>query len=130
MEEGSLQTDSNETQYTLLFQSLREVNVRLRRYVHQSISDLIDPTRSYTSILLLNTVLGLGTIKNLSDVAKRAKALQRSDNKVTSKGKYYRTSTAILAIFGDSKSYQTRKFLQRSGALYTSIPGMHIILSD
>jgi hypothetical protein len=106
-----------------LFTALRAVNLKLRRYVHQSISDLIDPTRAYTSALLLNTVMGLGSIKSFADVARQTRALQRSDNKVTGKGKYYRTSTSILAIFGDSTSAETRKFLQRTGALYASVPG-------
>jgi hypothetical protein len=75
--------------------------------------------------MILNLVLGLGTSKNVREATRKAKQLLEKESNGTAKrsGKYYRTSTAVLALFGDSRSPMARKFLQRTGSLYTKIPG-------
>ena len=115
--------NSQNTKYTLLYDTLRDVNKRIRRLVHQSLSDLIDPSRSYTSTMLLNAVMGYGSTGNLTAVGKKSKALQSSEAKVNHRGRFYRTSPSILALFGDAGNPETRKFLQRNAPLYTPIPG-------
>lgn len=116
--------NSDNTKYTLLYDTLRDLNKRIRRLLHQSLSDLIDPSRSYTSTMLLNAVMGYGNTPNLTAVGKKSKALMSSEAKLNNKGRFYRTSPSILALFGDSGSSEARKFLQRNAPLYTPIPGV------
>lgn len=104
--------------------NLRILNHRLRRILHQSISDLIDPSRVYTSTMLLRMVLGYGSDKSISTVSRKVDGLFSTTMGNAGKGKYYRTSAAVMAVFGDSHSYQTRKFLQRGATLYAPIPGV------
>lgn len=74
--------------------------------------------------MILNLVLGLGSSKNIKEATRKAKQLlENESNGGGRKGKYFRTSTAVLALFGDTDSYLARKFLQRTGTLYTKVPG-------
>lgn len=117
-----------------MHQALRVLNQRLRRLLHQSISDLIDPSRVYTSTLLLRTFTANDAKTSATMAAgKKARDLMNSSsltqgnrggtNNLGGKGKYYRTSAAVNALFGDTHSYQARQFLQRGGALYAPLPG-------
>ena len=67
--------------------------------------------------------MGLGTSKTLKEATRKAKDLLDNESTGGRRGKYYRTSTAVLALFGDSHSPMARKFLQRSATLYSSVPG-------
>jgi hypothetical protein len=96
------------------------VDLKLRRLVHQSISDLIDPSRVYTSTMLLSALLGSDSAPGLQKAAKKSKGVLANEGR----GKFYRTSAAIMALLGDSNSYQARKFLHRGGGLYVSVPGI------
>lgn len=99
---------------------INNIDLKLRRLVHQSISDLIDPSRVYTSTMLLNALLGYDSSSGIKSVSKKARGVMANEGK----GKLYRTSASMLAILGDSNSYQARKFLHRGGSLYVSLPGV------
>eukprot|EP01031_Cornospumella_fuschlensis_P027345 gene27345-33030_t len=103
-----------------LVMNVKDINMRFRRLIHQSISDIIDPSRVYTSTMLLNALLGFDSSTSIKSVAKKAHGLTSNEGR----GKYFKTSTAILALLGDSTSYKARKFLQHSGTLYTPLPGV------
>ncbi|RYH20456.1 hypothetical protein EON65_23375, partial [archaeon] len=103
-----------------LITNVKDINMRFRRLIHQSISDIIDPSRVYTSTMLLNALLGFDSSTSIKAVAKKAHGLTSNEGR----GKYYKTSSAILALLGDSTSYKARKFLQHSGTLYTPLPGV------
>ena len=87
---------------------MRELNLQLRRLVHQGMADLIDPSRLYTSSMLLSTLMG---------------PIRTRDLRVRGKAKYYITSVGTKALLGDSRSAQVRKFFENSGGLYTNLPG-------
>jgi hypothetical protein len=145
---GARQSSGNgkTTEEDTVHKSLKDLNLRLRRLVHQSISDLIDPSRYvilffflvlllfsvfyriYTSWMLLNLVLGLGASKSIKEATRKAKELLESENHGGKKGKYYRTSASVLALFGDSQSPLARKFLQKSASLYAKVPGNGVYL--
>lgn len=85
---------------------LSNIKLQLRRFIHQSIADIIDPSRIYTAAFI-------STSKEPG--AKPPK---------TSKGGFYCTSAATKAIFGDSKNSDTRRMLNSYTTLpYTVIPG-------
>eukprot|EP01034_Spumella_vulgaris_P026246 gene26246-32791_t len=90
--------------------SIRELNLRLRRLAHRSLSDIIDPSRLYTSSMLLTALVG-----------NEAKFLTTN---LMGRAKYYGTSVAIKAVLGDTTSYKARKFFQRADKLQTSLPGV------
>lgn len=73
--------------------------------------------------MLLNAVLGFGSNKNITNVSRKALHLLDGENRGGRRGKYFRTSAAVLALLGDSHSPLARKFLQRGAALYTTLPG-------
>ncbi len=70
--------------------------------------------------MMLNALLGYDSSDSIKAVVKKAHSMQNNEGA----GKYYRTSASTLALLGDSTSYQARKFLRRSGSLYTSVPGV------
>jgi hypothetical protein len=85
---------------------LKNVKLQLRRFIHQCISDIIDPSRIYTSAFITTSKI---------PGAKPPK---------TSKGGFYCTSAATKAIFGDSKNSDTRRMLNSyTSRPYTAIPG-------
>lgn len=113
---------------------VRLVNQRLRRLLHQSISDLIDPSRAYTSTLLILNFVGSNQYTSkllaagkqsrlLASSRSLTKANRGGTNNLGGKGKYYRTSAAVIALFSDTTSYKARTFLQRGSALYAPVPG-------
>lgn len=113
---------------------VRLVNQRLRRLLHQSISDLIDPSRAYTSTLLILNFVGSSQYTSkllaagkqsrlLASSRSLTKANRGGTNNLGGKGKYYRTSAAVIALFSDTTSYKARTFLQRGSALYAPVPG-------
>ena len=87
---------------------MKELNLKLRRLLHQGLSELIDPTRLYTSPSMLNSLVG---------------STRGFGYKSDRKNKHYNTSTAIKAVFGDTKSDQTKRFFQQSSGLFISLPG-------
>lgn len=105
---------------TKLEKNVEDVDLKLRRLVHQSLSDVIDPSRVYTSTMLLNALLGYDSSAGIKAVSKKANAVIANEGK----GKFYRTSAAIAAIMSNSNSFQTRKFLQRNSGPYVSLPGV------
>lgn len=90
--------------------------------------------RAYTSTMLLlsfvgsshytSRILAAGKKSRLyAATPSLTRNIRGGTNNLGGKGKYYRTSAAVIALFGDSTSYQARQFLQRGSALYASIPG-------
>lgn len=74
--------------------------------------------------MLLNAVLGFGSNKNITNVSRKAQNLLDGDKQASRRGKYYRTSAAVLALLGDSHSPQARRFLQRGAGTYSKLPGV------
>lgn len=93
-------------------ESIREINIRLRRLVHHGLSDFIDPTRLYTSPVLMSALIGSSKISMANP-----HAMGRS--------KYYTTSTAIKATLSDCRSDKAKRFFGKSQSLHVSLPGVN-----
>ncbi|KAJ1434662.1 hypothetical protein B484DRAFT_284364, partial [Ochromonadaceae sp. CCMP2298] len=89
-------------------ESARLLNLRLRRLVHQGLSDIVDPARLYTSAMLMTNLTGKVETKNIN-----------------SKGKcrFFTTSVATKALLGDTTSEKARRFLENGRGLYSVVPG-------
>jgi hypothetical protein len=120
-------------------ESIRKLNIRLRRLVHQGLADIIDPARCvcyiyleqfiyfiivgfifcltvfcpqyrlYTSSILLSSLTGKVESRNLANKGK---------------ARFYTTSVATKAVLGDTKSPSARKFLEQGRGVYSVLPGV------
>jgi len=95
-----------------ILENIREINIRLRRLVHHGLSDFIDPTRLYTSPVLMSALIGSSKISMANP-----HAMGRS--------KYYTTSTAIKATLSDCRSDKAKRFFGKSQSLHVSLPGVN-----
>jgi len=98
-----LRKDSN------LLKCITELNLRLRRLVHNGLSDIIDPARIYTSALLMNALKGPEQVHSIARHGCE---------------KFYAVSVATKALLGGTKSSETRKFLEMGERNYTVLPGV------
>ena len=85
------------------------------RLLHQSVLDLIDPTRLYLSPALQHTLIGSNKQLNINSKGK---------------AKYYATSAPIKSIFSDSKIFNINRFLNRSNTVHVTLPGVVGIIID
>eukprot|EP01038_Epipyxis_sp_PR26KG_P011265 gene11265-15114_t len=92
----------------MLKERIYQINLQLRRLVHNGMADFIDPSRLYSSKSLTATLTGQEKIYN---------------DRPKGKSKYVTTSVAIQAIFNDTSSYQARKFLSNTKSSYVPLPG-------
>ena len=86
----------------------KSTGLRVRRLLHQSMADIIDPSRIFTEHMLVASYVG--THKQLTPKA--------------SKAKYFATSMGVRAVFGDAISDKTRRFMMNSEEPYVPIPGV------
>ena len=85
------------------------VCLKVRRLIHQSMSDLLDPSRIYSNHMLIS-----------SYVTADHKAITKASNKA----KYYTTSIALRSVFGDAGDDRTRRFMKHAEDPYRPVPGI------
>ena len=96
--------DSNDTT-----RSIGNLRLELKRLCHQSLTDLIDPTKVYTSSMLHATNIP---------------AVKHVDNK--GMGRFYCTSMATKAVFSDANDSEIRKLLSmNTNKMYVKVPGVN-----
>lgn len=91
--------------------SLSYLRLQIRRLLHQAISDVIDPSRIYTS-----TMISASKVDSHKEIRRNKCDLSQ----------YYCTSVSTRAIFSDSNDPNLRRFLS-SGAsdVYVPVPGIN-----
>ena len=90
--------------------AISRLRLQMRRLVHQTIADIVDPSRVYTSALLISSLVG-----------EHEKVRDESSSRIN----YFCTSVATRAVFGDAKNHDTRRLLALSGPTpYVPIPGL------
>lgn len=72
--------------------------------------------------MMMRVMIGADRESTLPLVSKKAKELI-TEQVGGNKSKFYRTSAATLALFGDTRSTNARQFLNRGAVLYTPVPG-------
>lgn len=105
-DDASESTDTKEIENTS--EIAKQTALRLRRLMHQSLADILDPSRIFTQHMLISSYVG----EHKSITPKNASA------------KYYITSMAVRAVFGDAYSDQTRRFMRNSNEPYVPVPGV------
>jgi len=76
--------------------------------MHQSIADLLDPSRIYTNHMLVSSYVGADS-----------KSISR-----TGRGRFYTTSVAVRSVFGDADNDSTRRFMANRDDTYVPTPGV------
>lgn len=91
--------------------NLLNLRLQIRRLLHQAISDVIDPSRIYTS-----TMIAASKVDTHKEIRRNKCDLSQ----------YYCTSVSTRAVFSDSTDPNLRKFLS-SGAsnVYIPVPGIN-----
>lgn len=92
----------------------QQTSLRLRRLVHQTLADLIDPGRIFTQHMLISSYVG---------EHKRVAANNPA-------AKYFTTSLAVRSVFGDASSDRTRRFLRHASQPYAPVPGVARVSGD
>jgi len=87
----------------------RLLSLKVRRLMHQSIADLLDPSRIYTKHMLVASYVGTD-----------AKSLTKTGGK----GRFYVTSVAVRCVFGDAQNDCTRRFMMNREDTYVPTPGI------
>lgn len=91
--------------------SIGNLRLELKRLCHQSLTDLIDPTKVYTSSMLHSS--NIPSVKHV-------------DNK--GMGRFYCTSMATKAVFSDATDNEIRKLLSmNTNKTYVRVPGVNNI---
>jgi len=86
----------------------QQTSLRVRRLVHQTLADLVDPGRIFTQHMLVSSYVG---------EHKRVAANNPA-------AKYFTTSLAVRSVFGDASSDRTRRFLRHASQPYAPVPGV------